>query len=135
MAYPVVSIPHLPSQVIGPRLDARREASVANTVYPTYPAVTLASPKVSLGIIKKSDAIISATVACALDDLRQGNLIALRWMRPPWAVHRPTILMLRNRTLTQEGHEFLSVLRAVDEEVYTEEIAWCTSNGFPVEHE
>ncbi len=36
-------------------------------------------------LLPQSDAVAGVSVILALEGLRQGNIVALPWQRPPWA--------------------------------------------------
>ncbi len=129
MAFPVVAIPHIPSATLSPRVEARKSISTAPRAHPSFPAVIHSSPAVSARIVKKSDAVMSASLAMVFEDLRHGSLVALRYPCPPL---NPAILTLRTKVPSEEEKGLLTLIRQVDKELEAEALSWCAENGLPV---
>jgi DNA-binding transcriptional LysR family regulator len=129
MAFPIVAIPHIPSKSLDPRVEARKSISTLREAHPAFPAIIHSSPVVSIKIVKKSDAVMAASLALAFEDVRRGSLVALPFYCPPL---EPVILSLRMKVWTEEEKKMLALIRQVDKELEAESLSWCAMHGLPV---
>lgn len=129
MRFPLVAIPHIPSKSLAPRVEARKLISTLPDAHPAFPAVIHNSPVVPTKIVKKSDAVMAASLALAFEDVKRGTLVALPFYCPPL---QPVILSLRMKVWSEEEKEILALIRQVDKELETEALSWCAIHGLPV---
>ena len=131
MACPLAFIGRAPREVQAPHVAAREEARAKGQLHAAFPALVHESPTVTLKLLPQSDAVAGVSVILALEGLRQGNIVALPWQRPPWASIHPGIITLRNRALGAAEQGFLKLLRKADQQAEEEALAWCKAQGVP----
>lgn len=132
LAYPMVFIGRVPTELQAPMTAAREEARIRGTPYPAFPAILHESPTVGLNVLRHSDAVAAATPTIAGAALRMQEIVPLRW-RAPWLSIHPGILRLRGRPLGEAEEGFLDLLRTVDREIERETLAWFHGQGIPAE--
>jgi DNA-binding transcriptional LysR family regulator len=132
MAFPFVFIGRVPQAVQGPMAAAREAARAAGALHPAFPALVHESPTVALKALRHSDAVAAVSVALALPELRQEEVVALPF-REPWVSIHPGILRLRNRPPSEAEQAFLDLLQSADAEAERDALAWCSAAGLPTE--
>ncbi|WP_219763451.1 LysR family transcriptional regulator [Neoroseomonas alba] len=128
MAYPMVFIGRVPTEVHAPLAAARAVARQAGWMHPAFPALVHESPTAMLRAAIHSDAIAGTTLSVAAPWLRCGEVAAIRW-REPWMSVLPGIVRLRNAPMPEAETAFLDLLRAADREAADEAEAWCAAQG------
>lgn len=132
LAYPLITIGHLPREVQGPLAEAREAARAAGALHPAFPGFVQEGPTVAMSLLEHCDAVAPMPIALAARRLATGEVVALPW-RAPWLSVHPGILTLRGRRASDEEGCYLDLLRAASAEADASATAWCARLGLPAD--
>ncbi len=130
LAYPLITLGHLPREVQGPLATAREGARAAGPLHAAFPALMQERPTVAMTLLAHSDAVAPVPIALAARRLCAGDVVALPW-RAPWLSVHPGVIRLRGRRPSEKETRFLDLLRSASKEADAEAAAWCESLGVP----
>jgi hypothetical protein len=132
LAFPLIFIAGIQSDLQGPFALAREAARRAGAVHPAFPALIQESPSVARGLLPHCDAVLPATFGIARSALLAGAVVPLRW-REPWVSLHPGVLRLRGRPPVEAEQAHLDLLRDADREAEAESLAWLAELGLPAD--
>ncbi|MCU0985740.1 MAG: LysR family transcriptional regulator [Acetobacteraceae bacterium] len=132
LAYPLITIGHLPREVQAPLITAREAARAAGALHPAFPALVQEGPTAAMALLAHCDAVAPVPVALAAGRLTAGEVVALPW-RAPWLSVHPSVIRPRGRRPSEEEACFLDHLRAASAEAEIDAAAWCARLGLPAE--
>ena len=132
LSFPWLSASQVPPDALSPIMEARSMAGSLSNVHAAFPAIVNSSPAFAFRITKQSDAVIGCSVAAALDELRQGGLVALPMPRATWQSLKPGIVSLKAKALTISEMQLIQLIRAASRKAHEEALSWCAENGILV---
>lgn len=130
LAYPLITLGHLPREVQAPLAMAREGARAAGALHAAFPALVHEGPTVAMALLEHCDAVAPVPIALAARRLCAGDVVALPW-RAPWLSVHPGIIRLRGRRASEEERHFLELLRLASTQAEAEAAAWCARLGVP----